>query len=435
MEAARRLDPLTHAFCRVDHDEALEVAAELDQRVAQGAAMPGPLAGVPTAMKDLHSERGKPLCSSSAAIKHPVMDADSPAIRALRDAGLVSIGATVSAEFGVSAVTESPLHGVAINPWNAERISGGSSGGAAVAVASGILTVAHGSDGAGSIREPASYCGLVGMKASRGRVPSNGVGWASEGVLTRTVEDTAAALDALAAAELPHWYRPPERSRSFLEAARTDPPPLRVAVSTMPALPVEVDPEASRVVEAVADLLADLGHDLVRRDIPGLDPARLQEPFETYWSCISAGYTIEDEDSLDPLNAYLRQRALQTDTLAYVSALDSLVAQSIPMYALWRDVDVVLTPTSAIPAPRVGEVGTAPGEDPIKGLHRVEALAAMTFPANLLGLPAISIPVIDAVPTPLGAQLIGGPQRDDVVLSLAGQLERARPWRGRVPMI
>ncbi|MCW6004329.1 amidase [Micromonospora sp. CPCC 205371] len=430
------INPALNAFCQVARDEARAAADAADAQLAGAGQLP-PFLGVPIAIKDLHPVRGWPLCSASNAVEHVVTPADAPAVDVLRRAGFVFVGATTSPEFGTVSVTESARHGITRSPWDLDRSPGGSSGGAAAAVAAGLLPVAHGSDGAGSIREPASFCGLVGMKPSRGRVPCDAhylEGFTTEGVLTRTVEDTAAILDLFATAPPTGWYGAPPPSEPYRQQALRDPRRLRIGLNIQPAFPAAVDPTAVAVARRAADLLADLGHDVVEQQIPGLDPEWFKARFDVLYATGSADCTVVDEDAVEPLNRTLRQAARATDSLTYVTTVLELQWRSAQLYTAWDAVDVLLTPTNPVLAPPEGALWAGQGEDPWLPLRRAEETASLTVLANMLGLPAISIPLVEQpAGLPLGVQLIGGRWEDGTVLTLAAELERAHPWRHRRP--
>ncbi|GII94624.1 amidase [Sinosporangium siamense] len=431
-----KIDPALNAFCHVTPDEARQAADAADAQVRQGGTLP-PFHGVPIAIKDLHPVRGWPLCSASNGVGHEVMKSDALAVRALREAGFVFVGATTSPEFGTVSVTESDRHGATRNPWDLAYSPGGSSGGSAAAVAAGLVPVGHASDGAGSIREPASYCGLVGMKPSRGLVPADAhymEGFATEGVLTRTVLDTAAILDVFAAAPRPTWYAPPRPETPFQERALRDPGRLRIGLNLQPAFHVEVDPAARDTLRRAADMIADLGHEVVEQDIPGLDPDWFAPRFDIFYSTGSADCAVVDESAVEPLNRTLRQAARETDSLTYVTTILELQLRSAEMYKAWDSVDVLLTPTNPVLAPRVGSLWEGQETDPWVPLRRALQTASLTALGNMLGLPAISVPLVPQPGAlPLGVQLIGGRWQDGTVLALAGQLERAYPWRHRTP--
>ncbi|MBO9524177.1 MAG: amidase [Nocardioidaceae bacterium] len=436
LERIDAINPALNAMCTLRPEEALATADAVDRAVANGDEL-GPFAGVPTAIKDLHPVQGWELCSASEAVGRVVMPNDAVAVRALRNAGFVFVGSTTSPEFGTVSVTESTRHGVTRSPWDTDRSPGGSSGGAAAAVASGMLPIAHGSDGAGSIREPASFCGLVGMKPSRGLVPGDALwmeGYATEGVLTRTVEDTAAALDAFAAEKPVGWYRHPAPPTSYRAAAQRDPGRLRIGFSTRPAFPQRVDPAAAAMGRQAAELVASLGHEVVEVDIPGLDQEWFQEKFEIIYATGSADVDVVDEDRVEPLNRTLRAASRRTDSLTYVRAVADVQLQAREMYPLWDDVDILLTPTNPVLSPGEGALWQGQDADPWLPLRRAEETASLTVMANVLGLPAISVPLVEHTNgMPLGTQLIGGNNDDCTVLALAGQLERAFPWRHRRP--
>jgi amidase len=436
LDRIEAINPVLNAMCTIRPDEALAAADATDEAIRSGQEV-GPFAGVPTAIKDLHPVRGWELCSASQAVGNVVMPRDAVAVRALRNAGFVFVGSTTSPEFGTVSVTESARHGVTRSPWDTERSPGGSSGGAAAAVASGMLPIAHGSDGAGSIREPASFCGLVGMKPSRGLVPGDAMwmeGYATEGVLTRTVDDTAALLDVFAAEKPVGWYRHPAPPTSYRAAAERDPRRLRVGFSTRPAFPQRVDPAAAEMGRRAADMVASLGHEVIEVDIPGLDQEWFQEKFEIIYATGSADVDVVDEDRVEPLNRTLRAASRRTDSLTYVRAVADVQLQAREMYPLWDDIDILLTPTNPVLSPGEGALWQGQDADPWLPLRRAEETASLTVMANVLGLPAISIPLVEHVNRmPLGTQLIGGNNNDCTVVALAGQLERAFPWRSRRP--
>lgn len=431
------LEPKINAFCQVTADEARQTARKLDNRLHGDDDLP-PFFGVPIGIKDLHPVKGWPLCSASEAVDHAVMPADAPAVKVLRDAGFIFLGATTSPEFGTVSVTESARHGVTRNPWALTHSPGGSSGGSAASVAAGMLPIAHGSDGAGSIRAPASYCGLVGLKPSRARVPSEAhglEGLVSEGVITQTVEDTAAVLELFARAPRRSWYVAPSPDRSYRDCVTESLPRLRIGLNLQPAFPVLVHQHAVQVARAAADLLTTLGHDVTEVVVPGLDPEWFQAAFDILYMTGSADCLIDDEGRLEPLNRVMRQRARATDSLTYVGTVYALQLRSAEMLQAWDGVDVILTPTNPILAPVEGWLWKGQDRDPWLPLRRAEQTAAFTVLANVLGLPAISLPLFSQPDgMPLGVQLVGGPWDDATVLALAAELERALPWRERHPV-
>ena len=292
LERIERLDPTLNSFVTVCGNEALEAAALVDS--SPGDA---PFRGVPIAIKDLAPTAGIRTTYSSRAFADNVPDFDSAVVRRIREAGFVIVGKTNTPEFGTVAFTESELNGATRNPWNTALTPGGSSGGAAAALAAGLVPAAHATDGGGSVRIPASCCGLFGLKPSRGRVSSapfgSFEGFSTAGPLTRTVEDAAHILDVLAGYEPgdPWWAPPPERP--FAETVAEAPPRLRIAVTSTPPIDVAVDSECIAAVTAAAALLADLGHDVREATPPWREPS-LFDTFIAVWQVGPALHPVED---------------------------------------------------------------------------------------------------------------------------------------------
>jgi amidase len=431
LERIDRLDPLLNAFVTVCAEEALAAAAAVDS--APGDA---PFRGVPIGVKDLAATSGIRTTYSSQAYADYVPDFDTAVVRRIRDAGFVIVGKTNTPEFGTVAFTESDLNGVTRNPWNTELTPGGSSGGAAAAVAAGLLPLAHGTDGGGSIRIPASCCGLFGLKPSRGRVSSSPFGslegLSTAGPVARTVEDAAAFLDVLAGYEPgdPWWAPPPERP--FAATTAEPPPTLRVAVTTTPPIDTPVDRECVAAVTAAAKLLAELGHDVREEAQPWLEPS-LFETFITVWQVGPALYPIDDAQ-MTRLNRELVASARTTSAADYGRAVAQLQALARRIVAFWSDADVVLTPTLALPPVPIGWQEAVDGA--FDQLFRNTEFTPFTALANLTGLPAMSLPLHwTEAGIPVGVQVIGPPAGDALLLSLAAQVEAARPWRDRRPSL
>jgi amidase len=429
LERIERLDPTLNAFVTVCADEALESARVVD-------ATPGdaPFRGVPIGIKDLAATAGIRTTYSSRAYADYVPDFDLAVVRRLRDAGFVIVGKTNTPEFGTVAFTESELNGATRNPWNTELTPGGSSGGAAAALAAGLVPAAHATDGGGSIRIPASCCGLFGLKPSRGRVSSAPFGslegLSTAGPLTRTVEDAAHLLDVLAGYEAgdPWWAQPPERP--FAETTPESPARLRVAVTSTPPIDVPVDPECVAAVEEAAALLSELGHH-VQEGSPAWQDPNLFDMFIEVWQ---TGPTLHpvDEALLTPLNRGLAESARASSAADYVRAVARLQMLARRIVAFWSEVDVVLTPTLALPPVPIGWQDAATGA--IEQLLRNTEFTPFTAVANLTGLPAMSLPLHwSDVGLPIGVQVIGPPAGDALLLSLASEIERARPWTERRP--
>ena len=395
----------------------------------------GPFAGVPMLVKDLNETAGIRTTFSSRAFADYVPASDSATVRRIKDAGFVILGKSNTPEFGITAVTESDLNGACRNPWNPERTPGGSSGGAAAAVAAGTIPLAHGSDGGGSIRIPASCCGLFGLKPSRGRISpaplvSGSLELSQSGPISVSVRDAAAFLDVLAGYEWgdAHWAPPPERP--FLDEVGADPGRLRIAFTAEPAIPHEVEPALVGVARAAADALAELGHDVIEATPPWVDEAALSA-FAKLWQLTPALYPVEDESQLMPINQALAQAARETSSVVFAQAVGALQRAARRIVAFWDDVDVVLTPGLAkLPVP-IGWVFEP--DDPWEQFARGGQFTPFTPIVNITGQPAAAVPfaVVDGLP--VGVQLIGPPAGEAILLRLAAQMEEAHPWSQRLP--
>jgi amidase len=402
---------------------------------ARGPLPDGPFTGVPILVKDLTETAGVRTTYSSRAFATHVPAADTEVVRRLKAAGFVVVGKSNAPEFGITAVTESELNGACRNPWNPARTPGGSSGGAAAAVACGALAVAHGSDGGGSIRIPASCCGLFGIKASRGRVSpapytSGSLELSQHGPLSVTVRDAGAFLDAIAGYVWgdAHWPPPPERP--FADEVGRDPGRLRIALTVEPAIPADVDPRVAAVAREAGDALAGLGHDVVERTPPWRDPELLRA-FAKIWQLTPALYPVADETQLMPINRTLARAARDTSSVDHALAVATLQRSARRIVAFWQDVDIVLTPGLArLPVP-IGWVFEP--DDPWEQFRRGGQFTPFTPVVNVTGQPAATVPfaVVDGLP--VGVQLIGPPADEALLFRLAGQLEAAHPWAERLP--
>jgi amidase len=398
----------------------------------------GPFYGVPIAVKDLNDVAGMPTTYSCKAYAHNVAAADSAVVRNLKDAGFVILGKTNTPEFGTIAHTESELNGATRNPWDTSRTPGGSSGGAAAAVAAGLLPVAHGSDGGGSIRIPASCCGLVGIKPSRGRVSnapyvSGSLGLSTSGPLARTVRDAAALLDVMRGYEPGDSYVAPVPPRSYLDECDEAADDLRIAVTSTPPTAVPVDAECVAAVESAAALLSDLGHDVVEATPPwGSDEMILD--FIRVWSVGPATAGVDDLSLLEPINRALAEQARETPSPVYVAAVMRLQALTRKILRFWDEFDVVLTPTLALTPTPTGWTFEESGGDPMAAFFRQTLWTPFTPLINVTGQPAASLPLAwSAAGLPIGIQFVGRPYDEATLIRLAAQLEEARPWAGRFP--
>jgi len=395
----------------------------------------GPFTGVPMLVKDLTETAGVRTTFSSHAFADYVPVADAAVVRRMKAAGFVVLGKSNTPEFGITAVTESDLNGACRNPWDTARTPGGSSGGAAAAVSAGVLPLAHGSDGGGSIRIPATCCGLFGLKPSRGRVSpapftSGSLELSQSGPLSVTVRDAAAFLDVLAGYEPgdAHWAPPPERR--FLDEVGADPGRLRVAFTAEPPMPYPVDPRLVDVARDAADALADLGHDVVELTPAWADGDALSK-FAKLWQVTPALYPVRDESLLMPLNRALAEGARATSSVEFGQAVLALQRTARATVAFWDDVDVVLTPGLAKPPVEVGWIFEP--DDPWDQFRRGGEFTPYTPIVNVTGQPAAAVPwdVVDGLPA--GIQLIGPPAGEALLIRLSAQLEAARPWADRLP--
>jgi amidase len=422
------------AFVTVTADQARAAAGAADDAVRREQAGLPALHGVPTAIKDLTMTAGVRTTFGSAAFEDFVPPVDADVVVAMRNAGMISLGKTTASEFGISLYSEGLVGPPARNPWQPEMTAGGSSGGAAAAVAAGLVPVAQGSDGGGSLRIPAAICGLVGFKPSRGVVPSGpfgfgGFGLPTEGPIGRTVCDVALVLDAMAIPGVGQPFpQPPRPVGGYLaQALKADPGPLRIGWFTTPILAeVPVDPICLAAVAEAAGALAELGHDLVEVPAPA-DPSVLPL-FEVVWQALSLAPVPPDrEGRLLPLTRHLRELAAGTSAGALMAALSGL--QNVVREADRRltGFDLVLCPTLARPQAPVGWFAALPPAEDFAEQARMSPYCALV---NLTGAAAISVPVGRT-----GVMLFSAPGQDGLVLSVAAQLETARPWADRHPAV
>ncbi|SCL21881.1 amidase [Micromonospora inyonensis] len=427
------------AFVTVTPEQARRAARAAD---AVPAAERGPLHGVPTAVKDLTLTAGVRTTFGSAAFADHVPTVDADVVRHLRDAGLVSLGKTTTSELGCSLYSEGLVAPPARNPWDLAYTAGGSSGGAAAAVAAGLVPVAQGSDGGGSVRIPAALCGLVGLKPSRGLVSggplgSGAFGLPTNGPIGRTVADVAALLDVLAVPVPgePYLPPPPPPGGHLAAARRATPGRLRVGRFTRPMLVDEpIHPDCVAAVDRAAALLAGAGHEVVEVE-PPLGPESWPL-FETVWYVLAlAPVPPERESDLLPLTRFLRERGVRvsaaalTGTLAELQALVRLGARRT------AGVDLLLCPTLAAPQAPVGWFHS--GVDPAEDFDRQRRFSPFCAVFNLTGQPSVSLPVgRTAGGLPVGVLLTGRYGDDARLLATAAEVEQADGgWDHRHPAI
>ena len=426
LERIERLDPELNAFVTV----VPEPAPPRD----------GPFHGVPIPIKDLTETAGIRTTYSCKAFAQNVPDFDASVVRKIRDAGFAIIGKTNTPEFGTIAMTESELNGDCRNPWDTSRTPGGSSGGAAAAVAAGLAPVAHGSDGGGSIRIPSSCCGLFGIKPSRGRISpapfvSGSLGLGTSGPIARTVRDAAALLDVMTGNEPGDFYVAPAPERPFLAEADELPGRLRIALTTEPPTPVPVDPACRAATYAAAELLTELGHDVVEVTPPWQTDEMIVH-FIRIWQVGPATAGVEDLSLLEPINRMLAENARTTPSPQYVASVMSLQQLARRVLAFWSDIDIVLTPTLALQPVPIGWTWQDADGDPYRAFASQTLFSPFTPLINVTGQPAMSVPLYwSADALPIGAQFIGRPFGEATLFRLAAQLEQARPWADRRPPV
>lgn len=458
----REVDPAELLELAIARAEAVDpilgaITVEHFERARRAVAQPlpeGPFQGVPFLLKDLGvGMAGTVTTEGSRFFRDARHEADSTIVRRFREAGLVIFGKTHSPEFGGSPSSESILHGATHNPWDLSRSAGGSSGGSAAAVAAGIVPMANASDGGGSIRIPASACGLVGMKPSRGRTPMGPdvyEGWGGLSIghaVTRSVRDSAALLDAIQGPEVGDAYAAPPRERPFLDEVGREPTRLRIALMREPAIPVPVSAECRDAAQATARLCESLGH-VIEEAAPTRHMASATLDVESLWSgfgtVVSVGVALEvarreavlgravTRADLEPITYRSVVAGRRVTGVEYAAARDALHRASRTLGRFMQDYDVILSPTTAAIAPKLGALRLdQPDEDFIPA---ASAASAFTSLFNMTGQPAISLPLeTTADGFPVGVMLAGGFGDEATLYRLAGQLERARPWAGRRP--
>src|SRR5581483_770116 len=424
-----------------------------DARKAAANVQDGPFSGVPMVVKDLSCHTaGHPFHEGMRFLKDQgwTEEEDQYLAAKFRAAGFIFVGKTNTPELGILPTCEPEAYGASRNPWNTGHSTGGSSGGSAAAVSSGMVPVGHANDGGGSIRIPASECGLVGLKPTRGRTslgPEYGDvfgGLVHEHVVTRSVRDTAAILDAVHGPMPGDPFAAPTPTRPLLDEVGADPGRLRVGL--MPSSFVgEVHPDCVAAAEAAARLLESLGHTIETDHPKAMDDPEFTTQFITFWSAGNAWALdywgrktgkVVGQDDVEPLTWALCEMGRSYTAPQWLSAREWLQRWSRDMAAWWESgYDLLLTPTIAEPPPKLGEFDSPP-DNPLQGLFRAAGLVPFTPPFNVTGQPAISVPLSwNDEGLPIGVQLVSAFGREDVLLRVAAQLERAQPWADRVPPV
>jgi amidase len=443
LDAIEQLNPEINAFVQTTAEQALAAADAVEP------GDPRPFAGVPIAIKDLVAlTAGVRTTFGMKAMGDWIPSVDSHTYRRLRDAGAIMVGKTNTPEMGILPVTEPDRFGPTRNPWDTSRTCGGSSGGSAAAVASGMTGIGYANDGGGSIRIPASCCGLYGLKPSRGRISVGPewtelvAGFAVEGVVTRTVADTAAALDVMSGPEAgdPYWAPPP--SAPFADAPGRDPGPLRIVYATEAPNGAPVHEHCVAATLEAVELLESLGHHVEERGYDW-DGDAYVENFVRVWMGVTGdeirdyerllGHPI-DRELLEPLTREMLALADTVSATDYLDSLGWLRRLSRQVVALWDDIDVMLMPTLAQPPIPIGALAPGPDEPALQMLLNSAGWVPFTPVWNVTGQPAASVPLVQSPDgLPIGIQLIGPPAGEELLLSLSAQLEAARPWADRRP--
>jgi len=449
IERIESLNPQLNAVIHELFDEAREAAA--------GPLPDGPFRGVPFLLKDIGAAfRGQPLHLGTQLLKDLDFRApvDTYLAQRFRDAGFVTLGKTNLPELGILPTTEPDAYGATRNPWDLSRSAGGSSGGSAAAVASGMVPIAHANDGGGSIRIPASHCGLVGLKPSRQRISEgplvgdNLSGLTAELVVARSVRDVAAVLDAVHGAAPGDPYVAPPPARPYRDELAADPGALRIGVATASAAGIEVDPEVAPAALETASLLESLGHSVEERSLGDAVVGSTEDFVDTFMTRWMAGQaaTLSQLEPIagrpiragdvEPLTWALAEEGRSRSAGQYLAAVSGhqLVSRII---ASWYEqgLDLLLTPAVGEPPPPLGTYDDA-GPDPMAAMRRAWPVAAFSAIFNATGQPAISLPLHwteDGLP--VGAQLVAPLGREDILIRVAAQLEQAQPWADRHPPV
>jgi amidase len=432
------LNPQLNAFVEIDGERALAAAEQVkpgDER---------PFAGVPIAIKNNRPVDGLKITIGCSLMAEHVADYDHNITRRFKEAGFVIVGSTTLPEYGILPTSEARLFGPTRNPWDLDRTPGGSSGGAAAAVASGMVPVAHGNDGGGSIRIPAACCGLVGLKPTRGRIsPAPELGDSSlgiDGVLSRNVADTAAILDVLAG-YVPGdatWAPPPPES--FARAGAREPGKLRIAATSLsPVADAVVDPICAQAVEDAAELLRSLGHEVEEVDppwqIPGVSELfgavfSIHVALQIAYSGIIAGHEPTADD-MEPMSWAIFSLAQSMNGVQGKGLEVQLQAFTRQLVEFLEPYDALITPALAERPLPLGTLDTAV-EDPMSTFARSGLFTPFTPVFNASGQPGISLPLYQGEDgLPLGVQLVGRPAGEGELLALASQVEAAAPWAER----
>lgn len=458
IERIEKLNPKLNAVIFKAYDTARQEAERMDSRNPKGASPDAPFYGVPFLLKDLIAEcEGLPFQEGCRFVGGYVSKKDSELVTRQKKSGLIIVGKTNTPEFGLVPTTEPEINGPTLNPWNPALTAGGSSGGSAAAVAAGIVPMAHGNDGGGSIRIPASCCGLFGLKPTRGRNPLGphfgdlGSGSVCEHAITRTVRDSAALLDATSGAQHGDPYCAPVKERPLLEELSLSPGKLKIGLlDSLPAgwgtKKTVVHPECKAAVDAAALLCESLGHVVERIDPAALSWPKLGFSFGNLFASFAAHCCLYWENELSKkatseqfefMTWQFMQGGLQLSAGEYLALIQNMqkFARMLAHFRQTNDYNLILSPTMACPPTEIGAF-TPTQEDPMRGLQNSAAFIAFTKIQNITGDPAMSVPLYwNDQGVPIGVQFAARFGDEATLLRLAGQLEREKPWSGQTPAL
>jgi len=435
IEGAEKLNPQLNAVLELFYDR-LESTNDLPEDSA------APFTGVPYILKDIGSgEAGRLQEMGSLLLKGNVVRETGYLIEKFQKAGLISIGRGAVPEFGMSCSTESPLHGRTSNPWNIEHTSGGSSGGPAASVSAGIVPIAHANDMGGSIRLPASCCGLVGLKTTRGRVSIGPdfrdypIGTINDFAVTRSVRDSAVLLDAVEGPGADEVRTVPKPDRPYTEELSADPGKLKVAVWSETMIEQAVDPEVAAVVNNTAKQLEEMGHHVEEAIYP-IDYRKFQE-FDADVTGVLVASAFEhfkhdigmaiDESQLDDITKWLLNRGRETNGIRLFAGMEAHNELRHNIYRFFKQYDLLITPTITILPEKLPVLNT---------YYRWDLYCQYLLPASVAGNPGMSLPLgMSKSGLPIGVQLVGPFGDESTLFRIAGALEEAIPWKDRIPPI
>jgi amidase len=438
IERIEKLNPNLNAVITKTYEQARDTASK---------QLPdSPLSGVPILVKDNTPVKGVRMTNGSELFKDHVPDFDCERVKRMKKAGLIILGITNMPEFGIPCTTEPRLHGPTRNPWNTEYSPGGSSGGSAAAVASGMILIAHGSDGGGSIRTPASFCGVFGLKPTRGRVPyspSSGnaiVGLGQQHALTRSVRDSAAFLDIIGGYCVGEPYSAPPKTRPFLEEINVEPERLRMALLTESIIGGGFHPDVEKVVRESAELCSELGHvveEVDIDDIVGMEHQLMIDSFLNIY-CTLTGSALQrvsmtagippQREWVEDLTWGMYKKSMGLSAVDYNLSHTALEQFGRNFNRFLSGYDVVLTATNPDPPFKLGEVNPT-YDEPLKNFDKVMRLSSLTAMSNASGNPAMSVPLgKSSNGLPIGTQFIGRFGDEALLFRLASQLENIKPW-------